>query len=98
MTFFNTTHEQGEQLDMFVQHANSQDEKILRYFQTNKKMFSPSQVWKHVFDRSIPITSVRRAMTSLANDGKLIKTNHKIAGPFGRPEYLWGIAGQRGLG
>ena len=35
-----------------------------------------------------PLTSIRRAMTNLSNEGKLIKTDVKIEGMYGKQEHL----------
>ena len=36
-----------------------------------------------------PITSVRRALTNLTNDEKLVKTDDFVKGNFGKKEHLW---------
>mgnify|MGYP003118974616 CR=1 FL=1 len=36
-----------------------------------------------------PLTSVRRAMTNLTTDGKLMKTNRYVIGNYDKPEHLW---------
>jgi hypothetical protein len=36
-----------------------------------------------------PITSIRRAMTNLSDNGKLEKTNEFVMGNYGKKEHLW---------
>jgi predicted ArsR family transcriptional regulator len=53
---------------------------------------SPSQVHADIL-RTSPLTSVRRSISNLTADGKLVKTERKVQGPYGRPEYVWRLAG-----
>lgn len=99
MTYFNTTHVVGKPLGEYEKKAANQEEKILRYFLTRPRMLAtPSMIWEELFKQSasmratVPITSVRRALTNLTNEGDLIKTGHQKKGAFGRPEYFWKIA------
>jgi hypothetical protein len=64
---------------------------ILRLFKTGKKM-SPSLVLRFLgLDSKVPLTSVRRAIHDLTDQGKLIKTDLKIKGMYGRAEHVWEI-------
>lgn len=88
-SYYNTTHSVHPDLGKFEQKAQGQEEQILDYFKGIHRGRSPSQVLAALFDASVPLTSVRRAMTNLTNAGELIKTNTQIRGPYGRPEYQW---------
>jgi hypothetical protein len=89
MSYYNTTNEFAKVLETSKQKAKRQDEIILNAFKQISEM-TPSEVWTNFFDvDSVPITSVRRAMTDLTNDGKLIKTEVKKKGIYGKPEYVW---------
>lgn len=52
-------------------------------------------VLHHVMQRdgclkaSVPLTSVRRALSNLTKSGKMIKTTKQTTGPLGRPEYVY---------
>lgn len=83
---FNTTKESGNQLNIFNATAKNQEVQILELMIVYKKL-SPSDVQKYF--NNYPITSVRRAMTNLSNQGKLIKTDEKKVGIYGRNEYIW---------
>jgi predicted HTH transcriptional regulator len=88
MSYFNTTNESGKQLEIFEQTAKNQEEQILELMKLYKKL-SPSDVNKYF--TNYPLTSVRRALTNLSNQGKLIKTNEKKLGIYGREEYIWSV-------
>lgn len=88
MSYFNTTNESGKQLEIFNESANNQEEQILNLMKLYKKL-SPSDVNKYF--TNYPLTSVRRALTNLSNQGKLIKTDEKKIGIYRRMEYIWEI-------
>ncbi len=91
--FINTTHSTGRQLRNYQRTANTQESRILEFFEDNKNQaFTPSDVCRLVFENDVPITSVRRGITELTNDGQLSKTNQQVTGPWGKPEYKWKLA------
>lgn len=101
MTYFNTTHVLGKQLNEYNEKAQSQEDRILRFFLAMyPQKYSASDVWRQCFRQSeaiyatVPLTSVRRAITNLYNSGDLVKTNEQKDGVYGRPEYLWKISTQ----
>ena len=51
-------------------------------------LLKPSQVLKKL-NLECPITSVRRALTNLTNEDKIIKTDVKVVGLYGKKEHLW---------
>jgi predicted HTH transcriptional regulator len=87
-SFHNTTNESGNQLQIFTQKAENQDQKILSLMMMYKEL-SPSDVWKYY--NNMPITSVRRALSNLTKKGYLEKTDKKKIGIYGRDEYVWKI-------
>lgn len=89
--YFNTTGESGQQLLDFTSKASTQKEMIFAYLEKQGGEHSPSQVWKGLFNCSIPLTSVRARMTVLTKEGKLVQTSNKISGFYGRPEYTWRV-------
>ena len=86
-THFNTTKEVGEKLKEYGESVGQQNKEVLAIF-LRIKIPSPSQVHSRMNTRA-PLTSIRRAITTLTNDGHLIKTEAKVDGPFGRPEFVW---------
>ena len=87
MSYFNTTNESGTTLKNNVAKAKSQEEEILKHFENFVCGFNPSLL--HSAFESYPSTSIRRALTNLTKQGKLIKTNEKRIGMYGRSEYVW---------
>lgn len=98
MSYFNTTNESGTTLKNNVAKAKSQEEEILDLFKIEYNRYknkdinimvgmTPSYIIK--FYNKYPITSIRRALTNLTKQGKLIKTSEKIIGMYGRSEYVW---------
>lgn len=88
-SYYNTTCSSGSDLSDYLAKAVKQETAILSFFRINPNTaFSPSEV--HLFMLpDAPITSIRRAMTNLTDQGRLIKTDVQKTGPFKRPEYLW---------
>jgi hypothetical protein len=73
-----------------IEKAKSQQEKILIYFKSLPgRGLAPHQVKAALFSEKTPITSVRRAITNLEQDGLLIKTDRMIEGDFGAPVHTW---------
>ncbi len=88
-SFYNTTSLKGDELKDATAKAENQEDLILRLFK-NKDDYtlSPSMIMK-LTDNVYPITSVRRAVTNLTNEGVLIKLNTQVSGMYGRAEHLW---------
>ena len=98
-SFYNTIELYGKDLLKAEQNALSQEQKIMRHFFMHETLLiglrvhryknSPSGIRKLCFSCDVPLTSVRRAMTSLTNRGDLVKLPTMITGPYGKPEHLW---------
>lgn len=104
MTYYNTTNEKGEKLKEYGLQAATQDQLILEIFDIcalNFKTFdfalSPSEIAGHNFFNNVPITSIRRSLTNLTKQGRLIKTSIKVTGQYGRKEHTWTTNNQYGL-
>jgi hypothetical protein len=96
MTYYNTTSVRDPDLNEYRKKADKQDTRILEYFQHHPfAHLAPSQIHQRVFGMTVPITSVRRAMSTLTGKGLLRRTDIKIKGPFGRPECLWSLPKER---
>lgn len=76
------------QVEEYSKQAGRQEDLILGYFQRNHNLaFSPETI-QAVLMPTTPITSVRRAITNLTNQGKLERVGHE-AGKYGRPVGTW---------
>lgn len=84
MSYFNTTNESGATLKNNVTKAKSQEENLYnlinRYDCFIEFGITPSQAYN--IQVNYPITSIRRALTNLTKQGKLIKTNEKRIGMY----------------
>ena len=90
MTFYNTIDESNDTLAQSQVKALDQETKTLMYYFNNQGMnATPSEVWKTVFNERIPITSVRRAITTLTIKGRLEKLTIKRGGIYGKEEHSW---------
>ncbi len=92
--FYNTINLEARELSLAQQNAMSQEQRILRWFvrQGREASFGPSAVRTCVFNAAVPLTSVRRAMTSLTGRGDLVKSKVMIIGTYGAPEHLWVVS------
>src|SRR5690606_14096841 len=92
-TVFNTTNLTGEALAKRQVKNGSQAFKVLAFFEQNPDDgFTPFQVQRAVL-RAAPVTSVRRAMTTLANLGYLVKAE-KVPERYGEPNHRWRLRGE----
>ena len=90
MAYFNTTNQKGEVLRRHKEKAETQNEKILAFFKARPAIhFSPTDIWRLLFREGCPLTSVRRSLTNLTNEGALEKTEKTKYGMYGRKEYCW---------
>lgn len=88
--YYNTTDEHGKALQKFRRKALSQEAKITEYMENRPdRAFSPYQIRDGLFDANTPVTSIRRAMTNLTNDGVLNKLPIKVQSRHGRRCHLW---------
>ena len=88
MTFYNTIEENPNQLAQSQSKAKTQEAKIINCFMQYETPLSPSMVLS-ISGLNCPITSIRRAMTNLSDDGKLEKTKDFVMGSYGKKEHLW---------
>ena len=94
--YYNTTNEVGHNIVKARDNALKQEDRVLAVFKAfPKKPLSPWVVKGKMGTRS-PITSIRRAINSLAKIGKLKKTHTKLMGPFGKPSYCWKLSDEQG--
>jgi hypothetical protein len=87
--FYNTTNLSGNDLSESVADAQKQQKLVETFFRKypNQK-FTPFEVHK-ALNINAPITSIRRAITNLTNEGILVKTDEKRIGQYGKPNYTW---------
>lgn len=92
--YYNTTSLFGEELQAEVANAETQDELVMDVFKALKMPLSPSLVYRFLINRKFisdrtPITSIRRAITNMAQAGLIVKTGTKVVGIYGKKENQW---------
>jgi hypothetical protein len=89
--FFNTINVRGYKLTAYQIKATKQESQIYEFFHHNPGMeVTPEDIMKwHPEFTWTPITSIRRAFTNLATDGRIEKTDHQIDGMYGMPIHTW---------
>jgi hypothetical protein len=93
--YHNSTESTGPALKAYQDKANTQEDRIMYFLKADPvRPITPSAALKWIFSGSVPITSVRRALTNLTNDGHIVKTTTQTKGPYGRPEFVWELAGK----
>ena len=89
--FYNTVKETGSRVRHSYEEAKNQDDKVLLFFIHNRDdRFSPEQVWRTVFDtEKVPLTSIRRSITTLTNKRLLEKTPFTCMGNYNKEVGMW---------
>ena len=88
MSYYNTTEETGSELAESHAKAKTQEKKILLCFHDQGNPLSASAICDMLND-AYPITSIRRALTDMTNQGDLEKTDKKVMGRYGKKEHQW---------
>ncbi len=88
MNYYNTTNKQSEDLKESIKKAKSQRKKVLLFYKEFKEL-SASDVLKLYPCKNTPLTSIRRAITNLSNEGKIYKTKQKKIGFYKEPEHIY---------
>ena len=91
LNFYNTIGFTGKTLSRALINIDKQGERILIILKQSRKALTPFEVLETYCDYypEIPITSIRRAMTDLTNDGKLVKLSEMKQGNYGKPNHKW---------
>ena len=95
MTFHNTVPISGAELLERIAGIKTQDELILFIFTNHTGYeYSACQVWQIINDRRpnkmpIPLTSIRRGISNLKKESKLVKTGNKVKGIYGDQVNTW---------
>lgn len=96
-SYYNTTGLSGQQLEQATAAAKTQEAGILSLFQSQPTVkASASQIHaggiKHqLWTSATPLTSIRRALTDLTKQGKLIKLDETRKGVYGKPEFYFAL-------
>ena len=89
MAFYNTTKESGQTLLEFRAKARTQDGIIARFLQEKyPESYTPEEV-QIKLNLNCPLTSVRRSISNLTKQGRLVRTEEKRYSRYGRLTYCW---------
>ena len=95
--YYVTTPLTAEQFGGALEAAQNQQAAIMAIFRVFPGgKIAPSRVHEMLRDwgRKWPIYSIRARITTLEQDGYLVKTDETVISPEGKPEHLWALAGQ----
>lgn len=90
--YFNTNNLIGDELKQARVKAGSQNAEVLEVFTLyHYKSFTPAEIFKHFerLGRNYPVTSIRRAITTLTAQGYLKCTNEMRIGMYGAKNSCW---------
>ena len=92
--YYNTNEENGQDLIESRTKSIKQDDLILSIYNSWRQSdgLTPSEVEEiliHHHDKSWPLTSIRRAISTLTDSGKLTKTNKLRGGKYNKNEHIW---------
>jgi len=89
--FYNTIGLKGEEYQKAIKNAKTQCERILTILKFKKSPMTPFEILdeyeKHY--PSCPVTSIRRALTNLTDQGLLEKCETMGMGIYGMPNNKW---------
>lgn len=87
-SYHNTTKEPFQLKIKFEEISIGQEKEVLRFFYL-KTQLTASECYQMYNINYVPLTSIRRAISNLKNKGKLVITNLKKVGLYGRPECVY---------
>jgi len=99
--WYNTISLEGMELKAAHLNTLKQEEFITEIFKNNPtQLISPSQVlsiYNKYYQKNVPITSIRRAMTDLTDKNVLRKTSVMVKGEYGKSEHCWVLKESKGV-
>ena len=91
--YYNTNKEKSNTLKRSRERANTQEEIILDLFKRNPNFhmtpFDIQEALTNFYELDAPITSVRRAITDLTTEDRMIKTDIMKKGKYGKEVHCW---------
>jgi len=100
MAYYNTNRETGPTLSLSWGKSNKQENMILEIFSDKMRHtlngLAPHQVRDQIVQRygkRYPLTSIRRAISNLTDNGKLMKLERMVMGNYGKKVHTWRLNG-----
>ena len=91
MTFHNTIKATGQTLLAFEATASSQQDRVLTVFRFAMRPLCWGEV-KRLLVEDMNEVSIKRCITNLKNLGILVKTDEKVQGLYGKPNYKYKLS------
>jgi len=88
MTYYNTTRQTGDQLEIFKRSAQTQDQAVLNFLRRVEKPLTRDEIHADCLSHA-PTSSLTRSLNTLLNKGKVYKLDMMRPGKYGRPQHLW---------
>ena len=91
---YNTTRLVGQEYANALCAAEAQEDRVHVLFQ-HYGALTPSvalEAYRVACHRDTPLTSIRRAISDLTDQGKLEKTDVQAVGTYGKREHVWRLA------
>ena len=88
-TYFNTTDQDIDFVNKRKAKNKTQEVIVYELFKSNTTLTASDVL--NMFPKQVPITSVRRAISNLKHESKLVKTEDTKAGIYGSPEHYYRI-------
>lgn len=85
MSYFNTTNENPQQVEIFNINNRKQDDLVLDIIK-KLKVFSAKDIYNKYPIANTPITSIRRSINTHKRLNVIIETGHKVKGIYDRNE------------
>lgn len=94
-SYHDTTNVGFTALTIAERNAKKQEDIVLAVYMKERAYLSPDFVWikSGLFNQDVPLTSVRRAITNLTAEGKLVKSERKTRGRYGKAQHTWVYVG-----
>jgi len=91
MSYYNTTNEKQPELGLLWKRTENQKEIVKRIFNSNLQGFTAFEAWKIYESLGVtcPLTSIRRAVSDLTEEGYLIMTPDKRIGGYGSQNFIY---------
>ena len=84
--YHNTVNEPREQAKLYQDKTEKQDTIVKRVIAKLNKPFSAKDIYTNYPVMNTPITSIRRSINTLKNQGLIEETGERVKGLFGRSE------------
>ena len=96
-TIYNTNNMVGQELTEMSHSAKAQETAVIKFFTDRvADKAGASTIWNVLkitkrIDQAVPLTSIRRAVSTLTKQGKLVKTDDMSVGVYGKREYMYSL-------